>query len=166
VKRLCLILQGSNRNAQLTITFSIAFSSQTSLDDSWVALLPSSETLVLDDIVTWEDPWVQLSAFDFDMEQAEIKGVLTSFKESILRRLSKRSLHIWSLNHSLWVWRVALISFISCGSSTPSFRPIANYHGYKNARSLTCIQNNPRSNKAQNAYVCIGNPTSKQPRKW
>lgn len=58
------------------MTLSIAFSSQTkSADDTWFGLLPSSETLAFDDIVIWEDPWVQLSACDFDMAAVARKGV-------------------------------------------------------------------------------------------
>ena len=80
--------------AELTITLSIAFSSQmTSADDTCVGLLPSSCILLLEDIVTWEDPWVQVSAFDF-VAASVSKGLLTSFKEPILKSPSKGSLHI------------------------------------------------------------------------
>ena len=130
---------------QLTITLRMAFSSQTtSLDDTWVGLLPSSEIFVLEDIVTWEDPRAELSAFEFDIAAAVSKGVLTSFKESIFKWLSNRSLHIWSLNHSLWVKSVAFIIFISRGSSIPSLLPIATYPRFirkkkkKNLNSYLC----------------------------
>lgn len=108
------------------MTLSIAFSSQASLDDACMGLLPSSEVLAPEDFVTWEEPRVQLSEFDFNSPlEVESKGGLTTFKESIFRRLSNRSLHIWSLNHSLWEWSVALINFISWGSSIPSLLPKA-----------------------------------------
>lgn len=90
-----MIRENDDKHLQLTITLSIALSSQmTSLDDTWVGLLPSSDILVPEDIVTGEDPCVQLSAYDLDVDTAARKGVFTSFKESILNRPSKRSLHI------------------------------------------------------------------------
>lgn len=108
------------------MTLSIAFSSHASLDDACVGLLPSSEILTPDDFVTWEEPLLQLSEFDFNSPAVvESKGGLTSFNESIFKRPSNRSLHIWSLNHSLWEWSVTLINFISCGSSIPSLLPKA-----------------------------------------
>ena len=121
-----LMFYECRKQAWLTITLRIAFSSHaTSEADIWAGLPTSSCTLLLEDIVAWEEPGSEVS---LNLEAASAsKEVPTSFNELILKKPSNRSLHIWSLNHSLCVYRVAFMIFISWGSSIPNLLPIATF---------------------------------------